>query len=149
IATRLKSVVRDLLVHRLCREFILGPLTRADIGEYVSMSAATSNENLVGFIYDHCGGNPLFMVAIVQELVQRGLLAQCNGRWETLTPPGKVELGVPETLQQLLHGLFAQLSELEQRALRVASVAGQRFCAWEITAAMGMNHEAVERICEE
>src|SRR5262249_49320766 len=48
IASRLNTVVRDLLVHRLCRELILTPLTKADIGEYVSgdFSLETSSEEL-------------------------------------------------------------------------------------------------------
>jgi DNA-binding winged helix-turn-helix (wHTH) protein/tetratricopeptide (TPR) repeat protein len=151
IASRLKSVVRDLLVHRLCRELILKPLTKADICEYVSgeLSVETADAQLIDFIHDHCGGNPLFMVAIVQQLVQRGLLAQADGRWKLLTPPDRIEMGVPETLQQLLLAQFAQLSELEQTVLRAASVVGYSFSAWEITSATQMHHEAVERICEE
>src|SRR5262249_48311861 len=80
IASRLKSVVRDLLVHKLCQELILTPLTRDDIDEYLSaeLSAGALNQQVSDFIHEHCGGNALFMVAIVQELVQRGLLTQAG-----------------------------------------------------------------------
>jgi hypothetical protein len=36
----LKTVKQDLLVHQLCREIALKPLTEAEVAEYLAMEAA-------------------------------------------------------------------------------------------------------------
>src|SRR5215510_4988440 len=80
----LKALKQDLQVHNLCAEIALERLPEPAIAEYLgtefpnaSLPSAMSN-----LVHRHSGGNPLFMVAIIQDLVKRGLIAQEDGRWK-------------------------------------------------------------------
>jgi len=42
------------------------------------------------------------MVAIVQDMLKRGLIAQDEDGWSLTTPLETIALSVPETLQQML-----------------------------------------------
>ena len=66
-------------------------------------------------IYRRSGGNALFMVTILQDIVKKGLLAQINGKWTLAAPIETVAQSVPETLDQLIDAQFQQLSAVEQR----------------------------------
>src|SRR6516162_8053426 len=128
----LKGLKRDLQVHQLCREIALERLEEASIAEYLATEFSPGNlpVGLAALIYRHSGGNALFMVAIVQDMVKRGLISQNKDEWTLSTPLEKLAPSVPETLQQMLEAQFDQLSAAEQAVLKTASVAGERFSVW-------------------
>src|SRR6202522_651525 len=66
----LRKVKQDLLVHQLCREIALEPLTEAEVAEYLAIQSpgATVLEGLAALIYRHSEGNPLFMLAVLEHL---------------------------------------------------------------------------------
>jgi predicted ATPase len=72
------------------------------------------------------------MVAIVQDMLKRGLIAQDKDGWSLTTPLETIAPSVPETLQQMLEAQFDRLSTPEQCVLKSASVAGERFSVWTI-----------------
>src|SRR4029453_16971465 len=96
----------------------------------------------------HSGGNPLFMVTILQDMVKKGLIAQAEGRWILRVALEDVDPSVPETLDQLIEVQFQQLSAVEQRILRSASVAGERFSVWAITTIAEIDTASIEDACE-
>jgi predicted ATPase len=120
----LKTVKQDLLVHQLCREIALKPLTEAEVAEYLAMEAAAGAvpEGLAALIYRHSEGNPLFMVAALDHVRERGLIAVENGTWQIKVPLETIELQAPECLRQLIELQIERLSEEEQRALEAASI---------------------------
>ena len=88
------------------------------------------------------------MVAMVEDMLKRGLIAQDEGRWALTTPLEEIAPGVPETLQRMLQVQFEQLSASEQQVLKTASVAGERFSVWAITSILEMETEHLEDLCE-
>jgi len=146
----LKGLKQDLLVHHLCSEIALERLEEPEIAEYLAGEFGDGNlpSSLASLIYRHSGGNPLFMVAIVEDMVKRGLIAQEEGRWALTKPLEEIAPGVPETLQRMLEVQFEQLSAPEQQVLQTASVAGERFSVWAITAILEMETEQLEDLCE-
>ena len=84
----LKALKQDLLVHSLCHEIALERLEECDVAKYLSSQFPEPQlpTNLVKMVYHHSGGNALFMVGIVQEMVKSQLIAQVNGSW-ALTKP--------------------------------------------------------------
>ena len=145
----LKDIKQDLLVHGLCSEIALERLEESQIAQFLNAELGMENPSaLANLIYRHSGGNALFMVAIVRELKERGLLAESEGAWSVTTPVTEIELDVPETLQHLLDLQFEQLSADEQQLLRTASVAGERFSVWAIAPLLKRDEAAVEDICE-
>jgi DNA-binding winged helix-turn-helix (wHTH) protein/tetratricopeptide (TPR) repeat protein len=120
----LKGVKQDLLVHQLCREIALEPLAEAEVADYLAAESRgfAIPEGLAGLIYRHSEGNPLFMVAAVAHMCDRGLIALENGTWQMKVPLEKIELQAPETLRQMLELQIERLSPEEQHVLEVASV---------------------------
>ena len=149
--SHLKSLKQDLLVHQLCEEIPLECLEEHEIADYLAKEFPSNGlpAGLAALIYRHSGGNALFMVTIVQELVKKGYLAKSKDAWSLTTPLRRIDLGVPETLQQMLELQFDQLRAMEQRIVEGASVAGECFSVWKVSATVGIEPDQVEDLCDE
>ena len=146
----LKALKQDLVIHNLSQEIALERLEESDVAEYLAIKFVDGvfPVRFAKLIYHHSGGNALFMVTILQDMVKKGLIAQVDGRWRLLAPLEKVGPSVPETLHQLIELEFQQLSAVEQRILRSASVAGERFSVWAITTEGEIDPGSIEDTCE-
>jgi DNA-binding winged helix-turn-helix (wHTH) protein len=146
----LKALRQDLLVHQLCREIDLEPLAEADVAEYLTTesSQVSPPEGLAELIYRHTEGNPLFMVAALDHLTQRGFIWRENGSWQLRVLLEEIDLEVPESLRQMIEAQIERLSAEEQRALEAASVAGAAFSARIAAADIDMGPEIFEDLCE-
>jgi DNA-binding winged helix-turn-helix (wHTH) protein/tetratricopeptide (TPR) repeat protein len=146
----LKALKQDLVLHSLSHEIGLERLEESDVSEYLAIKfvSACFPSGFANLIYRRSGGNPLFMATILQDMVKKGLIAQADGRWTLGVALEAVEPSVPETLDQLIEMQFRQLSAVEQRILRSASVAGERFSVWTITTAAELDPGSIEDACE-
>jgi DNA-binding winged helix-turn-helix (wHTH) protein/tetratricopeptide (TPR) repeat protein len=147
----LKGLKQDLHVHRLCDEVALGQLAEPEVAQYLAAEFAgggTLPSDLANLIYRRSGGHALFMVGITQDMIQKGLIVQDEGGWRLTTALADIDPGVPETLQRMLDEQFDQLSALEQRVLKSASVAAERFSVWAITPTLDLAPEQIEDVCE-
>jgi len=146
----LKLLKQELLVHLLCHEISLVRLSEADVEQYLAAEFPESNfaADLSGMIHRHSDGNPLFMVAILDRLRQRGLIIRDNGRWKLTVSAAQLDPGIPETLQQMLEVQLEQLRAPDLRLLRAASVAGRRFSSWAVGALLAADVDQVEDACE-
>jgi DNA-binding winged helix-turn-helix (wHTH) protein/tetratricopeptide (TPR) repeat protein len=146
----LKALKQDLVLHNLSCEIALERLERSDVAEYLAVQFVEGGlpAEFANLIYRHSGGNALFMVTILQDMVKKGVISQDNGRWTLRSAVEDVEPGVPETLDQLIELQFKQLTPVEQRILRSASVAGERFSVWAITTAAEVDPGIIEDACE-
>ncbi len=146
----LKILKQDLLVHQLCYESPLERFGESEIAEYLA-ARFPDNEfpgGLAGLIQRHSGGNALFMVAILEEMVKKGMISNGQGRWGLTQLLDRIDLGVPETLQEMLATLIDQLGVEEQKALKCASVVGDRFSVWAVSSVLDADAVRVEGICE-
>ena len=141
---------QDLLIHRLCTELALEHLDESDVGDYLAaeFSAADFPSGLDRLIHRQSGGNALFMTTIVRDMVDKGVIVAENGRWTLSRPLADVAPAVPASLQQTLEAQFARLSPAEQRILNQASVAGDRFSVWALTAESDLTPDEIENACE-
>ncbi len=149
----LEAVKQDLLVHQLCHEIALQPLEEADVAEYLASEAGDGPvpEGLAKLIYRHTEGNPLFMVAVLEHMQDRGLIALENGSWQINTPLEKIDLEAPEGLRRMIELQIEGLSEGEQRVLEAATLEGigrRRFSVTSRAALIDMEAQAFEDICE-
>ncbi len=148
----LKGLKQDLQIHQLCSEIALERLEETMIAEYLAAEFSRGNlpPGLATLIYHHSGGNALFMVAIVQDMLKRGLIAQDkDGAWRLTTHLETIAPSVPETLQQMLEAQFDQLSAPEQQVLKSASVAGERFSVWTISTMLDLSPDQIEDVCDQ
>jgi len=148
--TPLRALKQDLIVHRLCRELGLAPLTPQQVGRYLQTEFQQTgiDSELAARIHRNSDGNPLFMVALLEGLERRGWIVREEGRWRLTVDARELDPGVPDTLQQMLQVQLDQLTTAEQRLLRAASVAGLRFPAWAVAAMTGTGDAAAEQLCE-
>jgi DNA-binding winged helix-turn-helix (wHTH) protein/tetratricopeptide (TPR) repeat protein len=146
----LRTLKQDLVLHSLSCEISLERLERPDVAEYLAIQFAEGalTTEFADLIHRHSGGNALFMVTILQDLVKKGVITGEVGGWALRGAVECVELGVPETLDQLIELQFKQLTSVEQCILRSASVMGERFSVWSISNTLDVQSEQIENLCE-
>src|SRR5262245_29713677 len=147
----LKAVQQELKMSRRCEELALEFLSEASVGEYL---AARFPDNrfpaaLARLIHERTDGSPLFMVNVVDYLVDQGLIAQVDGKWEFKVETEKFTLETPENVRQMIEKQIDRLVKEEQRVLEAASVAGAEFSAAAVAAALEEDVIKVEERCEE
>jgi DNA-binding winged helix-turn-helix (wHTH) protein/tetratricopeptide (TPR) repeat protein len=135
----LRAVANELALHRRCEVLPLAPLTEADVRRYVAARMGDdAGESLAGPVYRRTEGVPLFMVAVVDALIQQGLL----------TGEADVETAVPVSLRTMLEQQLDRLTLDERRLLEAASVAGGTFSAATLGAALDEAVESIEERCD-
>ena len=149
----LKALKQDLLIHQLCHEIALEPLGEVEVVEYLAAESggAAVPDGLAGLIYRHSEGNPLFMVAALEHMTQRGLISRENGKCKLNLPLEEIALEVPESLRQMIEIQIDRLSSEEQRVLEVASlvsVGRSRFAVAPRAAIGDLERVAFEDVCE-
>jgi predicted ATPase len=103
---------------------------------------------LAAFICERTEGNALFLVNIVEHLVQQGWVVRQEGVW-TLRAGSEAQVAsLPEGLRQLLVRRLEALLTEERRLLEAASVAGKRFTVAAVAAGAQCAVEDVETVCE-
>jgi DNA-binding winged helix-turn-helix (wHTH) protein/tetratricopeptide (TPR) repeat protein len=148
-ASALSRLYQDLVIHDLCGEIKLQPFDPGEVSEYLSLAFGQAGfaVDLAGLIHRHSAGNPLFVTALVRDLLTSGIVARDGATWRLTVPVERIEPAVPATLQDMLNVQFDQLTDQEQRVLRRASAIGERFPAWGIADGPA-DLDSVERACE-
>lgn len=147
----IRNIKRELRAHHLCHEFPLEYLTEEDVTEY--LRDRFSGQQLPGrlrrTIYRRTEGNPLFLVNLVQYLIDQNVIAQVRGDWSFCLDCAEVEKGIPATIKELIEKQVERLGEDERAVLEAASATGMEFSTVAVAAGLGKATEWVERQCEE
>ncbi|MBV8452171.1 MAG: AAA family ATPase, partial [Deltaproteobacteria bacterium] len=137
----LRAIRAELQLHKRCEELLLPSLSEADVGAYVDRRFGARDgveyRHAAPLIYRRSEGNPLYMVNIVNYLVECGSLADAN------------IIETPRSVQQMIERNLERLDPVEQRLLEAASVAGREFSAAAIAAALDAPVAAVEERCSQ
>ncbi|MCC6765257.1 MAG: AAA family ATPase [Deltaproteobacteria bacterium] len=146
----LKFFAEDLRVHGAGDEVALAFLDAAAVGEYLDRRypGAAFPPELAPALHANTGGNPLFLVNVVDELAAQGHIGVADGRTTLTVPVQRIASEVPHSLRQMVERQIDRLSVREQTVLAVASVAGAEFSA-AITTADGVEAGDGERCCED
>ena len=89
---------------------------------------------LAAFIFERTEGNALFLVNIVEHLVQQGWVVRREGEW-TLRAGSEAQVAsLPEGLRQLLLRRLEALPPEVRRVLEAASVVGETFTVAAVAA---------------
>src|SRR5262245_15300113 len=103
---------------------------------------------LATLIYERTEGNALFLVNIVEHLVQQGWVVERAGGWTLRAGSAGQVASLPEGLRQLLLRRIEALPTEERRLLEAASVVGERFTVAAVAAGSQAPVEDVEAVCE-
>jgi DNA-binding winged helix-turn-helix (wHTH) protein/predicted ATPase len=147
----LKAVKSELLAKQQCKELPLEYLSRDAIARYLSVRFPVNRfpEELAELIHHRTEGNPLFMVNAVDYLVAGGLIKELDDCWELVAEIEKVQVGVPDSIKQMIEKQIDHLDADEQRTLEAASVAGAEFSALAVAAGLEHGGTLLEARCDE
>jgi predicted ATPase len=145
----LRGVIAELRQHRQCVDTTLTSLPEAAITAYVQerFGAKTVSEGLVRLLYQRSGGNPLFFTALVDELLQRGILEESRATVSMREGMATVRGIVPDSIHLLITQQVEQLSSADQAILEAACVAGMTFSVAAVAAAVDLDMSAIEARC--
>ncbi|MEA3277431.1 MAG: AAA family ATPase [Pseudomonadota bacterium] len=148
-AQNLRGMVRDLRARRRCEELLLELLSAQDVATYLrGRLGGTVADSLEADVFQRSNGNPLFMVNLIEDLVQRQLLVRNEDRWAASPQAGGLDQAIPETLRSLISRRLEALSREEMSALESASVVGLEFSAGAVARGLRKTPEAVDTLCE-
>ena len=138
----LVGLVTELALHGQCKEIALGPLGLEAIEVYLKArlgdedGTARSHE-MASLLVERTGGNPLFMVSIVNELAQ----PEISGR------AADAILSIPHDVRRFIDRQIDQLNASDRSLLTAASVIGREFATAAAAAALEIDVEKVETSC--
>jgi predicted ATPase len=145
----LRPIVQELCGRGYATELGLELLTSADVTAYLTgrLGGAVS-ARLTAVVYERTDGNALFMVNIVEHLVQQGFVVRREGQW-TLPEGAEAKVSsLPEGLQQFLIRRLEALAPQDRRVLEAASVAGEQFTVAAVAPGAQSSVDEVEASCE-
>jgi predicted ATPase/DNA-binding winged helix-turn-helix (wHTH) protein len=145
----LRGVVQELCGRMQAAELRLEFLSAVDVAAYVAGRLGEPvADALTAFVYERTEGNALFMVNIVEHLVQQRLVARRAGQWALREGAEAMVASLPEGLRQFLVRRIEALRPEERRVLEAASLVGEEFAAAAVAAGAECRVADVEALCE-
>jgi predicted ATPase len=103
---------------------------------------------LAAYVHERTEGNALFMVNILDHLVQQRLIVRREGQWALQAGADAKLASLPEGLQQFLRRRIEDLPPEARRVLEAASVAGEAFAVAAVAAGTQCPVMEVDAVCE-
>jgi predicted ATPase/DNA-binding winged helix-turn-helix (wHTH) protein len=146
----LMEVKQELLAKQQCKELPLEYLNKDAIAKYLSFRFPSNRfpPGLATLIHERTEGNSLFMVSAVDYLVAEELIVENAESWDLVVDIEKVEVGVPDSIKQMIEKQVNHLDAEERRTLEAASVAGAEFSTLAVAAALEEDQAPVEARCD-
>ena len=132
----------------------LSPLAEGDIYTYLEgrfpglAEAPDALAEVASAIGQASEGIPESIGALVDEILRCGALAECEGRWVLRPGAVKAVQNVGEDCQELAARRIASMSEREREILATAALAGRRFAAGEVAAAVGAPQNVIDGVLD-
>lgn len=122
------AVLHDLQGKGVGRETAVDFLTSNETAEYLERNFPNHQfpSELATLIQDKTEGNPLFMVDLVRDLRNRGVIAQRDETWELTQEMPSIARELPASIRSMIQRKIDALSDDDRRLLVAASVQGVR-----------------------
>ncbi len=103
----------------------VAPLGDAEAQALVGgLLGGAAEPSLASAILARTGGNPFFTEEVVRSLKESGSIAQSDGTWKV---QGRIDLKVPETVQEVLIARLDRIHTKSRRTLQTAAIVGRTF----------------------
>lgn len=148
----LHGAVQELQARGHCQEVRLGFLPPVEVEAYVRGRLACETtppavDRLATAVHQWTGGNPLFMVTMLEHLLQEGVVTAEAGQWHVSQDSTAWHRDIPDSVRQLITKQFASLRPEEQQVLEAASVAGAEFAVAAVAAGLDHPVDTIETWC--
>jgi predicted ATPase len=145
----LRRTVQELCGRGQGAELRLEFLPAEDVAAYMAgRLGGPVAAQLATYVHGRTEGNALFMVNILDHLVQQRLLVRREGRWALRAGANAKLASLPEGLQQFLVRRIEDLPPDARRVLEAASVAGEAFAVAAVAAGAQCSVTEVDAVCE-
>lgn len=142
----LRRAKSDLLRSPGGTEVALGFLGRDEIGGYLErrLGGQPFPPALTAWLFLRTDGSPLFLVQIVDFLMERGWLCSGPEGWTFDQRSADTAKVVPRTLREMIVEDLSACSDAQRELLEAASLAGFRFSSAAVAAALEQDPAEVE-----
>lgn len=142
IAAGLGDITTELALHGRCHEISLTPLNQDAIEAYLAAKLGAADRvdrrrEMARLLLERTGGNPLFMVSIVDQLAQQDAAAATPGAIVT----------IPPDVRRFIERQIDDLDADDRDLLTAASVIRREFATAAVAAALDTGVEPVEAAC--
>jgi DNA-binding winged helix-turn-helix (wHTH) protein/RecA/RadA recombinase len=145
------GVERDLVSRGVGEEIALVPFAGVDLRAYVAARCPglEARGEIAMWLLQQTAGNPLFVRLVLDEWIARGMVeAGADGVWAPVGEEEEMRRTVPDSLRALLERQLAALAAEERSVLEAASVRIGAFHAAQIAAAVAMDVDDADSLCE-
>jgi DNA-binding winged helix-turn-helix (wHTH) protein/type II secretory pathway predicted ATPase ExeA len=144
----LRRLMLDLLVHRAAEEVALPPLSRSDIAAWLAREGGgiAAPQALVALVHDLSDGNAMLAAALLDDLLDGGLVVRAEGLALREAPDRSV-LREAVRINRILDLALEALSAEEELVLEASAVAGRSFCTWSVYTVLEMPETTAEEHC--
>jgi DNA-binding winged helix-turn-helix (wHTH) protein/tetratricopeptide (TPR) repeat protein len=145
----LRTVLTELRQHNQCVELTLDYLSAAEVTAYLVQRFGDTRlaAALGGVLHQRTRGNPLFLTAVVDELVRQQVVTEEADGWAVRAGVDTISAIVPGHLRELIELQLAHCSPEDQTLLAAASVAGVEFATAAVAASLERADEEIEARC--
>jgi DNA-binding winged helix-turn-helix (wHTH) protein/predicted ATPase len=141
VAVGLGRIMAELALHGRCREIALTPLKLEAIETYLASRLVADGmeppPDIARLLLERTGGNPLFMVSLVNQLTRQPASAATS----------EAILSIPQDVRRFIDRQIDELDAGDRALLTAASVIGRNFATAAVAAALETNVETVEEAC--
>ncbi len=146
LTTVARRFASSLISEGLAELITLKPLTVEHVEEILrglgQFRSDDASELIAGDLHRHTGGNPLFVVELLETLEGRGDLKIEAGYWSVSGSLGQEDL--PKTLRKILTDRVDRLANDQRLALEVSAVIGEDSEAGLLAAVLDISEPAAE-----
>jgi len=129
-------------------ELPLKGLRESEVRELITVLAEHEvPQALVLALHQETEGNPFFVQETLKHLIETEVLYQEQGRWTSKAPIS--DIGLPESVREVMERRLAGLSEECRRLLQVGAVLGRRFSLSLAQRVAELDEEVILRAVEE
>jgi DNA-binding winged helix-turn-helix (wHTH) protein/tetratricopeptide (TPR) repeat protein len=106
-----------------------------------------ADRTLVDTVHQRTGGNPLFVLALIDHWKATAAVVLQPGGWRVAADLAEMGRSVPESLTAMIHQNLETLNPGEQALLEAASVVGSEFVASALASSLGWTEDETESRC--
>lgn len=145
----LRQLLTELRTYANGVEIVLDYLSEAAVVAYLQqrLNAKPFPSDLAHLLHQRTTGNPLFLTAVIDELVRLQILVEEENRWDVSEDFSTLSSVVPTSLQYLIHQHVEHLSNDDQAILEAASVVGLSFSVAAVAVGVTLAEADLEARC--